>query len=405
MRARTVPLCLAAGIVGAVGAVVGGFVPHAAAAPAVPTCHGHPATIVGTAGDDYLIGTPGDDVIVGLGGDDTIEARSGNDIVCGGAGADYLNGGNGDDLLEGGAAGTSDRGPVPNQFMPGKGSNAIHGSGIDILYYRASAYPVSVRLDRHIAIVHAERSTVEGIRQVRGSRFGDVLVGDEGPNVLLGAAGNDDIQGLGGDDELQGNDGVDRLRGGHGDDVISNDWLGQAAEPVAAGQSAVPGIPEDVNGGSGVDTYGLLPWTPDDSMTVTLASSRLAWSTIKASQGSGKFRRIEKIALAAHDSTVRVKKPSAYRGLTCLRSTAHCTLDLTGAGSDLRVDLQAGTLVEGGHTTRLDRFLNVIGGLGDDLLAGDSRDNDLRGGPGVDSADGRGGLDRCVAETTVSCER
>src|SRR5213080_4888727 len=64
---------------------------------ATPTCHGHAATIVGTAAGDTLVGTPGPDVIVGLGGNDQIAGRGGNDIVCGGAGADVLRGGRGSD--------------------------------------------------------------------------------------------------------------------------------------------------------------------------------------------------------------------------------------------------------------------------------------------------------------------
>ena len=77
---------------------------------ATPTCHGHAATIVGTAAGDTLVGTPGPDVIVGLGGNDQIAGRGGNDIVCGGAGADVLRGGRGSDHLQGGRGSDS-----PNQ--------------------------------------------------------------------------------------------------------------------------------------------------------------------------------------------------------------------------------------------------------------------------------------------------
>ncbi|MCW2768201.1 MAG: Hemolysin type calcium-binding protein, partial [Nocardioides sp.] len=46
----------------------------ASAQAAAPTCHGEAATIVGTAGGDFLTGTPGRDVIVGLQGSDEIDA-------------------------------------------------------------------------------------------------------------------------------------------------------------------------------------------------------------------------------------------------------------------------------------------------------------------------------------------
>ena len=68
----------------------------------VPRCHGRPATIVGTSGDDHLVGTPGPDVIVGRGGDDSILGRGGGDTICAGRGDDEVFGGNGDDRIYGG---------------------------------------------------------------------------------------------------------------------------------------------------------------------------------------------------------------------------------------------------------------------------------------------------------------
>jgi len=67
----------------------------------VPTCHGRPATLVGTEGKDRIRGTAHDDVIVALGGADVIRASSGDDVVCGGAGDDRVSGGSGRDRLYG----------------------------------------------------------------------------------------------------------------------------------------------------------------------------------------------------------------------------------------------------------------------------------------------------------------
>ncbi len=74
-----------------------------AVAGVLTNCRGVPATIVGTAGNDYLWGTPNDDVIVGLGGNDVILGLGGDDLVCGGAGNDLLFGGRANDTLDGGA--------------------------------------------------------------------------------------------------------------------------------------------------------------------------------------------------------------------------------------------------------------------------------------------------------------
>lgn len=75
-----------------------------AAAPSVgqaPTCKGIPATIVGTAGNDFRKGTPRRDVIVGLAGSDRLSGLAGNDLICGGKGNDTLKGGLGNDNLKG----------------------------------------------------------------------------------------------------------------------------------------------------------------------------------------------------------------------------------------------------------------------------------------------------------------
>jgi hypothetical protein len=66
-------------------------------------CYGHPATIVGTAGNDILRGTAGPDVIVGLGGDDIIYGGDGDDYLCGDEGSDQLYGGGDSDYLNGGS--------------------------------------------------------------------------------------------------------------------------------------------------------------------------------------------------------------------------------------------------------------------------------------------------------------
>jgi Ca2+-binding RTX toxin-like protein len=94
------------------------LLPVAAEEPA-PTCHGLPATIVGTAGDDRLSGTPGDDVIVAKDGADEVYAGRGDDVVCGGPGADILFGDRGDDQLW-------SHGGGPEEVWGGQGDDVLH---------------------------------------------------------------------------------------------------------------------------------------------------------------------------------------------------------------------------------------------------------------------------------------
>ena len=136
-----------------------------------PTCLGHKATIVGTAGGDVLTGTAHADVIVGLGGNDTINGLGGNDIICAGPGNDAVYGGSGNDLISGQG-----------------GADALYGgTGNDTLV---------------------------------GGTGNDKLIGGAGDDHLFGGAGADLLIGQGGSDDLVGGAGDDRLEGGPGADVL-----------------------------------------------------------------------------------------------------------------------------------------------------------------------------------------
>ncbi|HET8952900.1 MAG TPA: hypothetical protein VFN44_20420 [Solirubrobacteraceae bacterium] len=76
--------------------------------PAVPTCGGKPATIVGGAGPTDIRGTKGNDVIVDLDGDNMINGQGGDDTICTGPGNDRIDGGGGFD-----------------RCAPGTGSNTV----------------------------------------------------------------------------------------------------------------------------------------------------------------------------------------------------------------------------------------------------------------------------------------
>ncbi|HVX54224.1 InlB B-repeat-containing protein [Nocardioides sp.] len=143
-------------------------------ASTTPTCHGLPATIVGSPGDDDLVGTPGDDVIVALGGDDTIRGLGGDDTICAGAGDDRIHGGGGADLLAGGSG--------HDRLWGGAGDDVLHGG--------ASYGPA-----------HARRAVL-----------GDVLHGGKGADTLYGDLGADRLIGGPGRDRLHGGQGRDTLR-------------------------------------------------------------------------------------------------------------------------------------------------------------------------------------------------
>lgn len=137
-----------------------------------PTCHGLPATIVGTNDADVIHGTEGPDVIHGLGGSDVIYGHGGDDIICGGPGRDFLYGGDGDDIIYG-----------------DDGSDRLYGGpGDDLLF---------------------------------GNRGNDVIRGGPGNDTLYGNRGNDVLRGQRDDDDLRGGPGYDKLFGGKGVDACT----------------------------------------------------------------------------------------------------------------------------------------------------------------------------------------
>src|SRR5688500_9808250 len=64
-----------------------------------PPCSVVPATIIGSAGGDWISGTSGYDVIVGGGGNDVIQGQGADDAICGEAGNDMISSGFGNDAI------------------------------------------------------------------------------------------------------------------------------------------------------------------------------------------------------------------------------------------------------------------------------------------------------------------
>lgn len=190
-------------------------------------------------GADDLYGFSGADTIHGLGGSDRIHGGSGsdflfgdggNDRLYGEAGNDTLDGGSGDDTLNGGAG--ADR--------------LIGGSGVDTASYADATIGVSLSLANGGLTNDAAGDSYQGIENVTGSTFGDIIVGNGSSNRLEGGAGNDFLSGGFGNDVLIGGEGQDTLVGGDGDDRLVG-----SGSPTGAGF----GNGDTMTGGFGNDTF------------------------------------------------------------------------------------------------------------------------------------------------------
>lgn len=141
---------------------------------------------------------PGDDTVIGsAAGFNSLSGDDGNDSLTGGGEVDRLDGGPGADELRG-------------------------GGGEDTASYFTSNTGVVVNLgDGGPESFGAEGDTLSEIEDVLGSRFDDVLIGDDGPNRIEGSFGADLIRGRGGGDILSGDSGIDDVDGGDGRDRVS----------------------------------------------------------------------------------------------------------------------------------------------------------------------------------------
>jgi len=342
----------------------------ATATAKVVTCMGLPATITGSAGNDFLIGTPGDDVIAGEGGDDSISGMGGNDTICGGPGIDIISGGAGNDRIDGGSGQEGLEGGTGNDELDG--GKQVGAQSADFVDYQQAAGPVQIDLTTDQATGGDGSDTIKRVESAYGSRFDDTLIGDARANILGGEGGNDTLDGKGsadmasfdapvhaslatdastgegsdqlkemegligsdGNDVLDGNSATNYLKGGGGNDILA----GGGGDDRLYGDNGA----DEISGGAGNDTV-------DGGMGNDVLS------------GGGQ----------AQDTVSYLSAP--FSGVV---------VDLAGhraAGGE-------------GHDT-IHGFRNVSGSDFSDTLSGDSAANALFGNGGSDVITGRAGAD------------
>ncbi len=178
----------------------------------------------------------------------------------------------------------------------------------------------------------AEEITIEG------TDGDDTLRGTEGRDVIDGKDGDDVILGLGGDDLLCGGGGADTVEGGDGDDVVDG---GRDLKEV-------------------VDTESY-EWV-GDTLTGGPGDDRLQAGADERDEDEG---------------ADRVTFHHASTGVT--------------------VDLEKGTATGEGDDELVGYFGILEGSRHDDRLLGSDRADHIDAGPGADHLDGRGGADELLA--------
>jgi Ca2+-binding RTX toxin-like protein len=225
---------------------------------------------------------------------------------------------------------------------------------------------------------------------LNGTAGNDAIYGFAGDDVLNGKAGNDRLFGGLGDDVLNGDEGNDSLDGGTGDDLLlggsGNDQLfGRAGNDVLDGGSGN----DQLLGESGDDV--LLGSTGDDTLNGgagTDIADYSGFSNAVTIQSTGKLFK----GTAGTDSLVDVEIIFGSEGKAN-------TIDgsTTMAPASLDVDLSINSLKVNGLPSLLQftvkNFVNVTGTGQDDIILGDSGNNQIEGAAGNDRLQGGAGND------------
>jgi Ca2+-binding RTX toxin-like protein len=372
--------------------LLAGLLARPAPAGEGPGCLGEKATVVGTQRADVLVGSPHHDVIVSVAGNDRIMARGGTDFVCAGSGNDLIKAGEGVDIVFGGDGDdridvgpkTSDPDLAPEEVTGGRGNDTIleaqllyviaapgpgddtirsGSNGILSLDLSTSERGLVVDLTHGIAIGEG-RDTLSGVTSVLGSRFDDVMVGNDERDFLAGNGGSDRILGGSGQDVLDGAAGVvEGLRAptfwpsrDRGDNVLEG---GPGNDHISGG-----GGDETFIGGAGKDL--LVMTGAQQGVTVDLEAG--------FSRGDGSD------TISGIESIIGTKFPDW----------------LLGDDGPNRIE---------GSPVDPEDDDHIEGRGGDDHLFGSRGDDSLLGGEGRDRIDGSFGRDHCFGgEDIVGCE-
>ena len=154
----------------------------------------------------------------GGGGNDRIFGGDANDVIHASRGRDLLDGGGGHDVLMAESGPERLRGSAGNDLLIAFSLCERHllqgGAGIDTASFIQAREPIIALSGRRARARRAGGCPPIRLRReeaIEGSRFGDVLIGNGGPNSFLGRQGRDIYRGLGGRDNIDARDGASDL--------------------------------------------------------------------------------------------------------------------------------------------------------------------------------------------------
>lgn len=379
-------------------------------------------SLIGGAGNDTLDGGAGIDTLVGGTGDDVYRVDSSTDVIVesAGAGNDRVESSvsislntaalvNIEELVLTGSSniygignGQANRieGNIGNNSIQGMGGNdtLIGGYGIDTVSYSSAVTGVTVNLATGVATAGAETDTLSGFENVRGSIYGDSLIGDAGNNDFFGMAGNDSLNGAAGFDRAS--------------------YAGITSAVTVVFTTSYSGTAVSASDGTDALSYieGVIGTDHADSMSDTYASSSAIDNLFMGGAGNdtlnGGFGDDTLIGGLGNDvmnggadyslSTTYVDVVDYSANTSAIVGSLVGTITSTSSGTDTLSGFEhilatsyADSITGGAANERLE------GRGGNDTLVGDAGDDVLDGGSGTDSLSGGAGNDAYYVNTAA----
>jgi len=298
---------------------------------------------------------------------------------------------------------------VSDDLTGKKGNDVLIGGGgfeIDFAHYEGAASAVMVNLATGTASGGDGNDTLNEIEGVVGSNFNDTLVGDDEDNWLTGNNG---------DDSLLGGNGFDTLRGGLGNDILTGGDSGFDTADYSDSAAAVTVNLANgtATGGSGNDVLSGIESVIGSNFNDTLIGPNNAVETTSLYGGNGNdtllggnsfFNTLDggngKDTLVggneSFDTLIGGLGNDVLKGGESSFGGDADLADYSNASSAVTVNLTTGTASGGGGNDILSEIEAIRGSFFNDVLIGDTSDNQLEGSDGDDTLVGNEGNDTFI---------
>ncbi len=339
--------------------------------------------IVTRDGNDTVRGGDGDDRINSFAGTNLLEGEDGNDIISGGSGDDTINGGEGDDIISAGRGGV-------DVLDGGNGNDTLNLGDV----FRGDEGATVNLVTSSISGLIYDDDTIMNFENVIGSRFNDILIGNDIDNILNGGTGDDSIIGGDGDDMLFGDSGNDTINGGDGNDTIEGGSGNNDLNGGSGNDRIIVSFSNDtVDGGSGIDTIVFENEAGDYRFNLNASNDLLIQDTILF----GTTDEIENVEIFEFENSSYTRGETGTSASNTIIGNADNEIIFGLAGNDTLNGASGNDIIIGGQGA--DRLSGgggddiIDGGVSGDILNGNGGDDIILGGFGNDRIDGGTGID------------